>query len=361
MIEDILPEKYMKYGKEITTTEVQRADSKITIKETLIKNGFDMDMLKDVVEVPIYTANNITLGESLGDSIDEVKVMFPFLQYDMAETIMKVSDYNKIARLYGICEYTLNNDEYIVLCNYDSITNLRNKGLEIGNVLEIAGENYRPKYNKCQDGFIEMSTSHTNAGIILVPDSCNLKDENREKQILAANYNDETDEGKEEIEKEFVDGSTLVKKLTEQGINIDGQTKITIIQSSVGLATIITFIAIYLGIIFLIASSAILALKQLTDSSDNRQRYLILRKIGCDEKMINKALFRQIGIFFMAPLVLAVIHSVFGVQFGINAMAGLASSEDLIPSVVATIVLMIGIYGTYFLATYFGSKNIIKE
>ena len=63
----------------------------------------------------------------------------------------------------------------------------------------------------------------------------------------------------------------------------------------------------------------------------------------------------------MAPLVLAVIHSVFGVQFGINAMAGLASSEDLIPSVVATIVLMIGIYGTYFLATYFGSKNIIKE
>ena len=356
-----LPEKYMKYGKEITTTEVQRADSKITIKETLVKNGFDMNKLKDVVEVPIYTANNITLGESLGDSIDEVKVMFPFLQYDMAETIMKVSDYNKIARLYGICEYTLNNDEYIVLCNYDSITNLRNKGLEIGNVLEIAGENYRPKYNKCQDGFIEMSTSHTNAGIILVPDSCNLKDENREKQILAANYNDETDEGKEEIEKEFVDGSTLVKKLTEQGINIDGQTKITIIQSSVGLATIITFIAIYLGIIFLIASSAILALKQLTDSSDNRQRYLILRKIGCDEKMINKALFRQIGIFFMAPLVLAVIHSVFGVQFGINAMAGLASSEDLIPSVVATIVLMIGIYGTYFLATYLGSKNIIKE
>ncbi len=356
-----LPEKYMKYGKEITTTEVQREDSKITIKETLVKNGFDMNKLKDVVEVPTYIASNITLGTSLGDSLDEVKVMFPFLQYETAETIMKVSDYNKIARLYGIHEYTLNDDEYIVLCNYDSITNLRNKGLEIGNVLEIAGRNYKTKYDKCQDGFIEMSTSHTNAGIILVPDSCNLKDENREKQILAANYNDETDEGKEEIEKEFINGSMFVNKLTEQGINIDGQTKITIIQSSVGIATIITFIAIYLGIIFLIASSAILALKQLTDSSDNRQRYLILRKIGCDEKMINKALFRQIGIFFMAPLVLAVIHSVFGVQFGINAMAGLASSEDLIPSVVATIVLMIGIYGTYFLATYLGSKNIIKE
>ncbi len=61
-------------------------------------------------------------------------------------------------------------------------------------------------------------------------------------------------------------------------------TKIAIIESSVGIATLVVFIAIYLGIIFLIASSAILALKQLTESSDNRQRYIILRKIGCDEK-----------------------------------------------------------------------------
>ena len=44
------------------------------------------------------------------------------------------------------------------------------------------------------------------------------------------------------------------------------------------------------------------------DSSDNKQRYTILRKIGCDEKMINKALFRQIGIFFGVSLVLAIIH-----------------------------------------------------
>ena len=60
-------------------------------------------------------------------------------------------------------------------------------------------------------------------------------------------------------------------------------------EASIGIATIVTFIAIYLGIIFLIASAAILALKQLTESSDNKQRYTILREIGCDEKMINKA------------------------------------------------------------------------
>lgn len=127
------------------------------------------------------------------------------------------------------------------------------------------------------------------------------------------------------------------------------------------MAAIVTFIAIYLGIIFLIASAAILALKQLTDSSDNIQRYTILRKIGCDEKMINKALFRQIGIFFGLPLVLAIIHSVFGIQFVLEVMADLASKKDLLPSVIATVIIMGSIYGVYFIATYLGCKNIIKE
>ena len=207
-----------------------------------------------------------------------------------------------------------------------------------------------------------MSTSHINTGIILVPDDCKLTEDMKEQYLLAANYNSDTKEGKEEIEKIFVDdNSELLQNLDKNGLNIDGRTKIALMEASVGLATIVTFIAIYLGIIFLIASSAILALKQLTDSSDNKQRYTILRKIGCDEKMINKALFRQIGIFFGVPLVLAIIHSIFGIQFALSMMSGLASTEQLLPSVVATVLIIGVIYGMYFLATYWGSKNIIKE
>ncbi len=132
-------------------------------------------------------------------------------------------------------------------------------------------------------------------------------------------------------------------------------------EASIGLVTIITFIAIYLGLIFLIASSAILAIQQLTESSDNKQRYTILRKIGCDEKMINKSLFNQIGIFFGMPLILAVIHSVFGIQFALKTLSGIASEQDLLPSIIATVIVIGGIYGAYFLATYFGSKSIIKD
>ncbi len=180
--------------------------------------------------------------------------------------------------------------------------------------------------------------------------------------FLAANYNAKTDEEKEQIGKMFTRGeSNLLQKLNSQNSTLEGETKISIIESSVGLSTIIVFIAIYLGIIFLIASCAILALKQLTESSDNKQRYFILRKIGCDEKMITQALFRQIGIFFVFPLVLAIIHSIFGIQFAMSIFETLASKEQLLPSIIVTAIVIGIIYGCYFLATYIGSKNIIKD
>ena len=359
-----LPEKTINAnGKEITYTKEEREDSKITIQETLKNVGMDSNILKDVVEIAIYVSPNLTMEKFFGESIDTVKAQFSMLAYDTPEMIVKISDYNKIANLYGIKQYDLNDNEYIMLCDFDNMAEIRNQALEKENVLTIAGKQYKSKYTQCQVGVIIMSTSHTNSGIILVPDNCPLTDEEKERTLLAANYNVTTKEEKENMESMFSNrnASSFIQKLQEQGITIDGMSKISIVESSVGLATIITFIAIYLGIIFLIASSAILALKQLTESSDNRQRYIILRKIGCDEKMINRALFRQIGIFFALPLILAIIHSIFGIQFVLSMMVGLARSEDLLPSIVTTVCVIGAIYGAYFLATYLGSKNIIRE
>ena len=79
------------------------------------------------------------------------------------------------------------------------------------------------------------------------------------------------------------------------------------------------------------------------------------------KKMINSALFKQIAIFFMLPLILAIIHSVFGIQFAMKLMAVVAEPEELLPSIIVTAIVIGLIYGLYFLATYLGSKNIIKE
>ena len=360
-----LPESYEDSytGKIIYPTEEQIEDSKHPITYTLETNGYDINQLKDIVEIPIYAIPEWTLKYSLGNYYETAKAQFSMLMYDTPEEVIKVSDYNKIAKLYGEEQYSLNNDEYIVLCDFDNMTELRNQALKENSTIEIGGKTLHAKYDECKSGFIEMSASHVNTGIILVPDSFELKEEWKEEQFLVANYNAETDEKKEEMEKVLTgeNGSTLENNLNEKGIELEGMTKISIIEASKGLATIIIFIAIYLGVIFLIASSAILALKQLTESSDNKQRYMILRKIGCDEKMINKALFRQIFIFFMLPLVLAIIHSIFGIKFILSMRATLASPKELLPSVIVTAVIIGVIYGLYFLATYIGSKNIIKE
>ena len=361
-----LPEKYLQYGtygKEITSTPEAMSDSKIPIAETLKNNGLDMNVLKDIVEITVYSTDDLTWKDFFGDKyIDIIKTKYPNLLYNTAEQIVKISDYNKIAKLYGINQYELNNDEYIVLCDFDSQKELRNEALKDGNnVLNIAGKQYKSKYNECKTGYIQMSTSHTNTGIILVPDDCELTEDMKEQYLLSANYNADTKERKEEIEKIFVDdNSELLQNLDKNGLNIDGKTKIALMEASVGLATIVTFIAIYLGIIFLIASSAILALKQLTDSSDNKQRYIILRKIGCDEKMINKALFNQIFIFFMIPLLLAIVHSIFGIKFATIILETMGIS-GLTSSITMTFIFLVLIYGGYFLLTYFASKNIIRE
>ena len=360
-----LPESYEDSytGKMIYPTEEQIEDSKHSVTYTLETNGYDMSQLKDIVEIPIYAIPEWTLKYSLGNYYETAKAQFSMLMYDTPEEVIKVSDYNKIAKLYGEEQYSLNDDEYIVLCDFDNMTELRNQALKENKTIKIDGKTLHAKYDECKSGFIEMSASHVNTGIILVPDSFELKEEWKEEQFLAANYNAETDEEKEKIEKVLTgeNGSTLEKNLNEKDIELEGMTKISLIEASKGLATIIIFIAIYLGIIFLIASSAILALKQLTESSDNKQRYMILRKIGCDEKMINKALFRQIFIFFMLPLALAIIHSIFGIKFVLSMLATLASPEELLPSVIVTALIIGVIYGLYFLATYIGSKNIIKE
>ena len=360
-----LPESYVSSysGKTIYNTEEQIEDSRHLVSYTLETNGYDMNNLKDIVEIPIYAIPEWTMKTSLGDYSEKAMQQFSMLAYDTPETVIKISDYNKVAALYGNEQYSLNDDEYMVLCDFEQMINIRDEALKQNSDIEINGKTYHAKYKECKDGFVLMSTSNMNAGIILVPDSFEIKEEYTEQYFLAANYNAETEEEKIELNNVLAGevDSELFDNLSEKEINLEGMTKISLTEASKGLSTIIIFIAIYLGIVFLIASSAILALKQLTESSDNKQRYTILRKIGCDEKMINQALFRQIFIFFMMPLTLAIVHSIFGIKFILSMLAALASPDELLPSIIVTAVIIGAIYGLYFLATYFGSKNIIKE
>ncbi len=321
---------------------------------------FNYDITKDIkdyIEINTYATPDLTMNQTLGSKLVEVRTSFPFLQYDTKESIMKISDYNKVARFYGNEEYSLKDDEYMIVADFKSMVEIRNIALKNGEQINLFGHTLKPKYDSCRDGFLEMSSNHINTGIILVPD--NVIDENYLIQNhLIGNYI-ATD--KEEIIKIEDNINKLAKNPKANDYLLpSGSTKLAIKEATTGLSAMVTFIGLYLGVIFLISSAAILGLKELSESSDNKQRFRMLRKIGTDEKMINKALFRQIAVFFMLPLILALIHSVFGIMFAMKILE-VFGNEQLLPSIIMTAIFIVVIYGGYFLITYYCSKNIIKE
>lgn len=337
-------------------SEKQIEDSKISIYDTLEKLGYDVDnKLKDIVKLDVYNFDNIDLKTSIGSYYDIAKDKYPLMPYNKKESIVKISDYNKIAKLFGLKEYTLNDDEYFIVANYSEYVEFRNEGLKVDTILNINEKELKPKYDSCVEGFIAMNSTYSNMGVFVVPDNA-VNDSMKKYEYLTANYNVTDINEKNLSEKEL---SEICKENSNNTV-IDFDSKMTIKENSIGLGAMVTFIGLYLGIIFLISCAAILALKELSESSDNVEKFNMLRKIGVDEKMINKALFRQIGIFFMFPLLVAIIHSVFGIKF-CNFLLSSFGAANLVSSIIGVAIFIVAIYGGYFLVTYICSKNIIKE
>ena len=330
------------------------ADTKIDILETLKNNNIDKNNFKDMLIV-YYYKTNLTLQDTLGDAYEEVKEKFPLMNFFVKENIMSISDYNKVAKLYGNKTYTLKENEYIVIADYNSMIDIRNKALNKNSKVTVNDNVLTPKYSECKYGFVDVGAQHLNSGIIVVPD--NVVNENMpKKEILLANYNANTKVDKQKINSLINNLENTYNKTNLVSYN----TKIDMLESSIGLGALVTFIGLYLGIIFLISSAAILALKELSESTDNKERYKMIRKLGADEKMINKALFNQIFIFFMIPLSLAIVHSIFGIKFA-KKILGTMGISGLTSSITMTFIFLVLIYGGYFLLTYFASKNIIRE
>lgn len=326
-------------------------DSKLSIIETLNNSGFDAQKyFKDVAEYNIYNTG-LTVKDTLGDiNTDDYQFMA-----DTIMPVMTIGDYNSVARLYGNSTYELNGDEYIIVADYKNMVMIRNQALKKGITLSVNGKEYKPRYNECKDGFVQIGVQNMNDGILVVPDNA-VKPQQVRNMGLSADYRADTKEERYSIETQL---DNLMKNISFKKSFISWNSRIELAESSVGLGALVTFIALYLGIIFLISSAAILALRELSDSADNKERYGMLRKLGVDERMIDMALFKQIGIFFAFPLILALIHSVFGIKF-INIILATMGMSSMAASIGLTLAFVAVIYGGYFLITYLCSRSIIR-
>ena len=331
-------------------TDKQIENYKLSFEEIFTKNGFDFKKFKNIVYFSLYADDYVTLKSTLGTYYKTAKKNYPFLRYDDYIVLMKNSDYNNLANNFNLEKINLNSDQYAVVGNYKKMIDVKNEALKRNTEIIVNQRIYLPKYKKAINGFYEMGSQKSEIGFIVLPDDA-LNENQKISNKMVADYNGNQDD----IEK---DVTSFLNNTSNYIITFN--TKKDIREASVGLGAIVTFLGLYLGIIFLISCAAILALKELSESSDNVEKFVVLRKIGVDEQELNKALFKQIGIFFMFPLILAIIHSIFGVMFCNNILKTMGVSFNL-KSVIITSLFIIFIYGGYFFITYICSKNIIKE
>ena len=323
-------------------------DTDIDLLKELEKDSIIKKNIKDVKMIKVYYDDNFTLGDSLGEYKDIIVKNHPLVELNKSVSIMKESDYNLLAKYFNLQKININKGEYANVSNYE--TSMYEDIISKNTYMNIYGNELKP-HNKIVDGFMVLGSNPTNFGFFVVKDNI-ISNDRKYSQIVFGNYNSKDKETITYINDKISEYNELDKYFSE--------TKDNIRELSSGLSATVTFIGLYLGIIFLISSSAILALKELSDCIDDKNKYKVLRQIGADEKEINKTLFYQTLILFMTPLSLSIVHTIFGLKFCTFILKSVGI-ESVLDGSVMTFIFLLLIYGLYFIITYMCGKNIIKE
>ncbi|MDL2276599.1 ABC transporter permease [Breznakia sp. OttesenSCG-928-G09] len=327
------------------------------LEDLNIKENKDIESVK---EISVYESD--LDGKTLSKYLHRDEQSYFFQDEHLAEVI-KLSEYNQLMRDTGREEVKLKEGEAAFFSNNNVIMEEQEELLEQKGTYEIYGKQY--DIIDYEPSIMSIATTSSSGvigfGIIMnddeipsdavlqyryynmqVKDGANISEvaEDMRNQMVAKNE-------KVEDEAYYYDDYSLMDREEAYAQNK-------------GMSVIATYAGIYLGIVFLLASAAVLALQQLSKASDNKQRYSVLSKIGTDHKMINKSVFLQLSIYFLIPLILGVIHSVVGINV-VNSVVVYVGKVDILFSSTITAIVLLLIYGSYFALTYIGYKNIIKS
>ncbi|EES47824.1 ABC transporter permease [Clostridium botulinum] len=275
-------------------------------------------------------------------------------------SLVKISDYNNILKLKNKEKINLKDNEVMITSNFNTLEKTLNKFIKEEDKIKLSNKEYNISNKELLKESLNNSTFFYNICTIIVPD--NVVDNMKPSSIyINVNYpkdnKDYFEEKYNQFFKQFTDNNTTIG---ENGIFILGDTKCNIYAQNRGASTLIIYLGIYIGVVFLISSAAILALQQLSDISESLERYKSLKRIGVPKKMINKTIFVQVFIYFMIPLGLALIHSVIGIHV-INDYIKFYGKSDIGRAAISTVALILVIYGGYFYTTVVGYKNTINN
>lgn len=318
----------------------------------LVDNGFPLETIaKDYLEFNIYQSPIHYSDVFDADFMATQSNRYDFKE-DAAINAIKLSDFNKLLILQGASPITLQENEYALSTNLDTFIPGIKDILKNEKQLILNGVVLLPKTNEPLIFSYETAYFSSNVITLIVNDQF-LEASPIYGSYLNISYLDD----KEACEVIF---KQAIEDMTRSNPNFfrPATTKLDAYESAFGLSTMVTYIGIYIGFVFLIASAAILALQQLLEVTDHTTHYELLRKLGVPYSTLKRSLFAQIAIYFFAPLSLALIHASVGIGIT-NKFVQKFGSLSLGTTTFVTALFLVIIYGGYFLTTYITAKNII--
>ena len=326
-----------------------------TIEEVMKEKKISQKDFQDVLTLTTYQTQEVTQGDLVGDAVESWKLGEEYLNQKLE--IISASAYNQAAKKYHLPAYELEENQYLMVADMEGAVGIFNKGLKENPELTIKGKTYYPKETTCQDGFLMMNYSPQNQGFLVVPDSVKFTEEEQGKNYFIADYTKNTKAFREEVDGKLYE---RMNGKSENEFPVYFTTQSSVHDDTIGSSAMYIFLGLYLGICFLISGAAVLSLKILSDAADSKEKYQILQKLGCSQREICRGLRKQNGTVFLLPVMLAVIHSIFGIQVCMNLLS-IYDTKGVGPALLLTVVLIGIIYGGYYLVSQLGCEKIVKE
>lgn len=302
------------------------------------------ELFQDMAELSIYEIDGVNGSLFLPE---DSKGNF-YLDKNTKVSIISAEDYNQVMKLLGKPEIVLEKDEFALNYNVKEVRKIYEAFADNPRPIIINGTSLQLKNAGLYRSSYKTTLLLMDQGTVIVPEEI-LKDLEPQRKVLNCMFVNSGKQGYAEFHDAWLELPYLPQWQAKE------QAAVQIFSDTI----IFSYIGIYLGIIFLITAGAVLALQQLSQSSDNIMRYQLLDKLGTKEEVMHKSILKQLLIYFGIPIGVAGIHSAVIIS-GFYAQFTNLSIIDVIQNIMFAVVVTLVIYSIYFITTCIGSFRILS-
>lgn len=277
--------------------------------------------------------------------------------------VTPASQYNKLRQMMGEEPVSIGRDQYLLTCDMGGeLGDLYTKYMAGGHTLTLGGHELKPAIDKSDKdtAAIANSAMGSNPGTVVVADEL-LSQLNLQpySSSLLVNYKQgmDTTEADESIKYTLLDNLLVDgKEPGSWGIFI---TRSEMYTQAAQMNGMISYLAIYIGFVLVVACAAILSIQQLSNVADGSRSYRVLAQIGCDDRQIRHSVMAQQAVFFLFPLAVGLAHSFVALKVIIE-LVSIFGNMSIGGTVSLTCAIFLAAYGGYFLVTYLMSTGMVR-